>query len=339
MKIILTGGQGFLGRRILEFLLAKGHTVLAVVRRTAPELTALGAEIILTNLADLTTLKAAPCWSKGVDGVIHCAAKSGIWGPLNDYIQANFIITFNLATLARRLGATWFVYTSSPSVIHTGQPLAGVDESVPYAENPRHGYPYSKMLAERLILSLNEPSFKTVALRPHLIWGPGDPHLLPRLIQRARSGSLFLFKSTALIDATYIDNAAHAHILAAEKLAAGAEIGGRVYFITQGEPLTAIAMIEKLLAAALPLQSPPHLRPKFQLPATWSRPVSFLLETVWSSLKLTGEPPLTRFLAEELTLPHWFNLSRARVELGYKPIVTLVEGLNRLAASFEINQQ
>jgi nucleoside-diphosphate-sugar epimerase len=195
------------------------------------------------------------------------------------------------------------------------------------------------MLAERLILSLNEPSFKTVALRPHLIWGPGDPHLLPRLIQRARSGSLFLFKSTALIDATYIDNAAHAHILAAEKLAAGAEIGGRVYFITQGEPLTAIAMIEKLLAAALPLQSPPHLRPKFQLPATWSRPVSFLLETVWSSLKLTGEPPLTRFLAEELTLPHWFNLSRARVELGYKPIVTLVEGLNRLAASFKINQQ
>jgi nucleoside-diphosphate-sugar epimerase len=186
------------------------------------------------------------------------------------------------------------------------------------------------MLAERLVLAAGHAAgFQAVALRPHLTWGPGDPHFMPRLVARARAGRLFLLKSQALVDATYIDNAAWAHVLAAEKLAGGAPLGGRAYFIAQGEPLTAGAMIEKLLAAVSP-PGGPALKPAGTLPAWLGLAAASGLEKAWSLLRRPGEPPLTRFVAEELTLPHWFDLSRARRDLGYKPLVSLDEGLKRL---------
>lgn len=325
MKILLTGGQGFLGRRVLDFLLEKGHSVRAAVRRPAPELAALGAEVVPADLNDPEATRRA---AQGVEGVVHCAARSGVWGPLNDYIQANTMATINLLAAARRGGAGWFVHTSSPSVVHTGRPLDGVDESAPYMANPEQAYPYSKMLAEKAALAANEPGFLTVALRPHLIWGPGDPHFLPRLAAKAKAGRLWLLKSEALVDATYIDNAAQAHVLAAEKLAGGAEdVGGHAYFIAQGEPLTAADMIVKLLAA---ISGPEPLTVRGYLPAGLGRAAGTALEKIWKILSLKGEPPLTGFVAEELTLPHWFNLDRARRDLGYDPAVSLAEGLRRL---------
>jgi nucleoside-diphosphate-sugar epimerase len=329
MKILLTGGQGFLGRRVLDFLLEKGYRVRAAVRRPAPELEALGVETIRADLRDPEAARRA---AQGVEGVIHCAAKSGVWGPLDDFIQANTLATSHLLTAARQGGAGWFVHTSSPSVAHSGRPLAGVDETAPYAAAPCHAYPYSKMLAEKIALAADQPGFRTLALRPHLIWGPGDPHFLPRLTAKARAGRLWLLKSTALVDATYIDNAAQAHLLAAEKLAANpGQVGGRAYFIAQDEPLTAADMLLKLLAAAA--RPGENLAPRGFLPARLGLAAGSALEQVWKLLGLHGEPPLTRFVAEELTLPHWFDLSRAKQELGYHPAVSMAEGLRRLAAS------
>ncbi|MDR2724759.1 MAG: NAD-dependent epimerase/dehydratase family protein [Candidatus Adiutrix sp.] len=323
MKILLTGAQGFLGRRVLEMLRERGHEVRVLVRRPAPELSGL-AEIREADLSAGPEVLARA--AAGCGGVIHCAARSGVWGKLPDFIQANFLTTLNLLTAVRVSGLGWFVHTSSPSVVHTGRPLDGVDESAPYL-SAGPGYPYSKMLAERLVLGSGLPA---VALRPHLIWGPGDPHFLPRLVARARSGRLFLLESKALLDATYIDNAAWAHVLAAEKLASGAPISGRAYFIAQGEPLTAAGMIEKLLAAVSP-PGGPLLKAAGTLPAGLGLAAAAGLEKIWSLFGLPGEPPLTRFVAEELTLPHWFDLSRARQDLGYQPLVSLAEGLRILA--------
>jgi nucleoside-diphosphate-sugar epimerase len=183
------------------------------------------------------------------------------------------------------------------------------------------------MLAERLVLAANGPGFNTVALRPHLIWGPGDPHFMPRLLNRARRNALWLLKSEALVDATYIDNAALAHILALEKLAKGAPIGGRAYFIAQGEPRAAAELIGKILEAA----SGGRAAVRGTLPAWLGKAGGFILERMWNLLKLAGEPPLTSFVAEELTLPHWFNLEAARRDLGYDPPVSTALGLAKLA--------
>lgn len=327
MKILVTGGQGFLGRRVLELLLEEGHQVKALVRREAQDLAALGAEIVRGDLLAPETLISA---TKGVDGVIHCAARSGIWGPLDDYIQANTVTTWHILNAARRAGAAWLVHTSSPSVVHTGRPLEGVDESAPYTNSPRQAYPYSKMLAEKLVMAADEPTFRTAALRPHLIWGPGDPHFLPRLTAKARSGRLCLIRSQALVDGTYIDNAAQAHLLAARKLAGpqAAEVGGRAFFIGQGQPLTAAAMISNLLAAVSRESEPLSVRR--YIPAWLGLAAGTAIETVWPWLGLKSEPPLTRFVAEELALPHWFNLTLAQKLLGYTPAISLEEGLHRL---------
>lgn len=332
MKVLLSGAQGFLGGRVLDFLLERGYEVRAIVRRPAPELKARGVDVVEADLRDLKAVRRA---ALGAAGVIHCAAKSGVWGPLDDYIQANLSTTFNVLTAARRAGAGWLVYTSSPSVVHTGAPLDGVDEKTPYAANPAHPYPYSKMLAEKLVLAADDPSsFRTVALRPHLIWGPNDPHFLPRLTAKARAGRLWLPRSEALVDGTYIDNAAQAHLLAAEKMRAddGADIGGRVYFIAQGQPLTAAELIGRILQAVsgTALAGGRELRIKGYLPAWLGRGAGAALEMLWSALKIKAEPPLTRFVVEELTQPHWFRLDQARKDLGYGPAISMEEGLRRL---------
>jgi len=332
VRILLSGGQGFLGGRVLDFLLERGYEVRAVTRRPAPELTARGVQVVQADLRDTEAIRQA---ALGCAGVVHCAARSGVWGPLDDFIQANLLSTANILTAARRAGAGWLVHTSSPSVVHTGAPLDGVDESAPYAVNPAHPYAYSKMLAERLVLAADDPSsFRTVALRPHLIWGPKDPHFLPRLAAKAGAGRLWLLKSEALVDGTYIDNAAEAHLLAVNKMRAGegADIGGRAYFIAQGQPLTAAELISRILEAisGTPLARGRDLKVRGLLPAWLGRAAGFTLEKVWGMLKLKAEPPLTGFVAEELTLPHWFKLDRAKNDLGYVPSISMDEGLRLL---------
>lgn len=327
MKILLTGAQGFLGGRILDFLLKENYDLRVLVRRPAPELARRGVEVCR---GDLRQPSQAILAAEGIEGIVHCAAKSGVWGSLNEFIEANALSTYNLLCAARRHGAKWFVHTSSPSVVHSGRPLEGIDESAPYGENPQHGYPYSKMLAEKMVLAADEPSFRTTALRPHLIWGPGDPHFLPRLTAKARAGRLWLLKSNALVDGTFIDNAALAHVLAVKKMISGnaAQIGGRAYFIAQGEPLTAADFIQKILdAASGPGQ---ELKIRGLIPAGLGLMAGTLLEGIWRLFHLKNEPPLNRFLAEELSLPHWFSLEGARLDLGYEPVISMALGLEKI---------
>ncbi|MDR1578670.1 MAG: NAD-dependent epimerase/dehydratase family protein [Deltaproteobacteria bacterium] len=326
MRVLVTGANGFLGGRVATLLLEKGFDIRVLVRRPAPNLVALGAEAYLGDLADLPSLERA---TDGVEGVIHCAAKSGVWGPLSDYVENNAMGAARILEVARQRRVRYFVYTSSPSVVHAGGDLRGVDESAPYMNDTAQPYAYSKMLAERLVLRANTPDFQTLALRPHLIWGPGDPHLSPRLVERAKRGRLHLFSGGPyIVDATYIDNAATAHILALEKLAAGAPVGGQAYFIGQDHPMDLTLLVNLLLRAA-------GVEPvKARINKSLGRFLGWSLEKIWTLARIAKEPPLTLFTARQLSSSHWYNLERAKTALGYQPWVSLEEGLQRLAASW-----
>jgi nucleoside-diphosphate-sugar epimerase len=205
-----------------------------------------------------------------------------------------------------------------------------VDESVPYPSYFEAHYPKTKAIAERLILRANDDDLATVALRPHLIWGPGDTNLIPRILARARAGRLRrIGKASKRIDSVYIDNAAEAHVLAADRLAPGSPIAGKVYFISQGEPVPLWDLVNRILAAA---GLPPVTR---TVPVWAARLAGWALEGVWGLLGRQEEPPMTRFLAGELATAHWFNLSAARRDLGYEPHVSIEEGLRRLAVYFK----
>jgi nucleoside-diphosphate-sugar epimerase len=220
------------------------------------------------------------------------------------------------------------VYTSTPSVVSAGGDLEGVDESVPYPAHFEAEYPRTKALAERLVLEANGPELRTVALRPHLVWGPGDTQLVARIVARARAGKLRLVgDGKALIDVVYVDNAAEAHLLAADRLEPGSPVAGKAYFISQGEPIPVGAMINAILAAAgLPAETR-TVPPRVAWFAGW------MLEGLHRVFRPGVEPRMTRFLARQLSTPHWFDISAARRDLGYSPRVSTEEGLRRLAKS------
>ena len=225
---------------------------------------------------------------------------------------------------------TRLVYTSSPSVVFNGRDMAGVDESAPYPTNFEAHYPRTKALAEQLVRAANDAHIATVSLRPHLIWGPGDNHLLPRLLARARAGQLARIGSRPnLIDTIYVDNAADAHLLAAERLAPGSAISGKVYFISQGEPIPMWEMVNKLLDAA---GAPPVSR---RVPVWLALSLAAAFEGTYRLLKIDGEPRLTRFVVSEMSTAHWFDISAARRDLGYSPRVSIADGLKQLRDSFQ----
>ena len=322
MKALVTGGGGFLGLAIVRRLVAQGTTVCSFSRQRHDELDALQVEQRLGDLADEAAVRSA---MTGCDVVFHVAAKPGIWGPYEDYHQTNFIGTKNVIGACREQGVSRLVYTSSPSVVFVGRDMEGVDESVPYPSRFAAHYPRTKAAAEQLVRAANDERLGTVSLRPHLIWGPGDNHLLPRLIARARAGQLRrIGDSKQLVDTTYIDNAAEAHLLAAEKLKPGAVVAGRVYFISQGEPLNLWAMINRLLEAA---GAPTVQR---TIPRGVALALAWGFENIHILLRRSGEPRLTRFVVQELCTAHWFDISAARRDLGYRPTVSISEGLHRL---------
>jgi nucleoside-diphosphate-sugar epimerase len=218
------------------------------------------------------------------------------------------------------------VLTSSPSVVHNGGDLDGVDESAPYARHFSSAYAQTKALAEQRVLAANGAQIATVALRPHFVWGPGDPNLIPRVLKQARAGRLRLIgDKPKKIDATFVDNAAEAHVLALDKLAVGSPIAGKVYFISQDEPVTHEALINSWLKAD---GFPPETR---RLPLGLAQFLGTTLEAIYSSLRIQREPPLTRFVVEQLSTAHWFNIAAARRDLGYAPRVSMAEGLARLS--------
>ena len=233
VTILVTGAGGFLGGRVVEQLVARGERVKALVRRKQERLLALGVECALGDVRDAAAVEAA---CRDVDVVHHVAAVAGLWGPWKHYYDTNVTGTENLIRACRLAGVTRLVFTSSPSVTFAGRDQCNVDEAAPYSKKWLAHYPHTKAIAEKLVLEANDAGgLLTCALRPHLIWGPGDQHLIPRLITRARSGQLRqVGDGKNLIDAVYVENAAAAHLLAADALSPGSVACGKAYFITNG---------------------------------------------------------------------------------------------------------
>jgi nucleoside-diphosphate-sugar epimerase len=323
VKILVTGGGGFLGQAICRQLVARGHSVRSMNRQRYPALDAIGVEQRSADVASLDLVIEA---AAGVDAIIHSAGRVGAWGRVEDYYETNVRGTDNVLAACELNEIDKLVLTSSPSVVHNGADLEGVDESVPYATHFSSAYAQTKALAEQRVLAANSAQLATVALRPHFIWGPGDPNLLPRILGRARRGQLRLIGDVAKkIDTVFVDNAAEAHVLAVEKVALGSPIAGKVYFISQGEPITHEALVSSWLKAD---GFPPETR---HVPVGLARFLGAALETIYQTLGISSEPPLTRFLVEQMSTSHWFNIDAARRDLGYAPRVSMAEGLARLS--------
>lgn len=269
----------------------------------------------------------------GAHAVFHIAAKAGVWGPVDDYFKANVVASRNVVVACRKAQVPYLVYTSTPSVVFSGEPFRGEGESLPYGRNWLCSYAESKATAEKETLDANEPGRLGVcALRPHLIWGPGDPHIIPRLVERARSGRLRrVGNGNNQVDISYIDNVARAHLNALSALQQG-KAGGKPYFISQGEPVNLWEWINDLFERL----EMPRLQKSISLPMAYR--VGGVCEFLWKSLKLSGEPPMTRFVATELGKDHYFDISAARRDLAYEPIVSTEEGLQRTVDWF-LNQR
>jgi len=264
--------------------------------------------------------------AQGCDIIFHVAAKAGIWGDYAEYYQANVTGTEAVIAACRANSIARLVATGSPSVVFDGSDIENGNESLPYPDHYEAHYPQTKMLAELLVLQANSPNLATVSLRPHLIWGPGDNHLVPRIIAKAKADRLKRIGSRpCLADTVYIDNAAKAHLLAADRLSTGSKIAGKAYFITNDQPVPLWDMVDRILAAGgLP---PVSGRISPQL----ARVIGIVCEKIWGVLKLSGEPPMTRFVANELSTAHWFDISAAKRDLGYYPEISIEVGLKRLA--------
>lgn len=330
MRALVTGGGGFLGTAICRRLLAAGHEVVALNRGDYPHLAELGVEAVRGDMAAEGVVAEA---ARGCEVVFHTAARAGSWGSHESFHRPNVLGTQRVLEACRALGIPKLVFTSSPSVAYGPEDgdVEGADESLPYPERYEALYPQTKAEAERMVLAADGPELSTVALRPHLIWGPGDTQLAPRIIERARSGALRLVGEPKLIDTIYVDNAAQAHLDAAERLGPGAACAGRAYFLSNDEPVLSHDMINRILAAA---GLPPCEK---TVSAGVARFAGGVFEGVWGLLGRTDEPRMTRFVAHQLSTAHWFDISAAKRDLGYVPAVSVDEGMARLAAWFEAN--
>jgi len=332
---LVTGANGFLGRYLVEQLVDRGESVRAMVRQPDAQLASLGVEIFLADLGDAAALAGA---CQGVHTVHHTAAIAGIWGPWKTYYETNTLGTVRLLEAARNAGVRRFVYTSSPSVTFDGRDQCNVDESAPYARRWLAHYPRSKALAEQAVLAAHGvEGLSTCALRPHLIWGPRDRHLIPRLMERAKEGKLLrVGDGTNLVDMIYVENAAMAQILAADALdgiedatpgsASSKGSGGKAYFLSQGEPVNCWDWINEVLALA----DVPPVKKSISRCTAWV--AGSVQEVVHTIGRLNSEPRMTRFLAAQLATSHYFDISAARRDFGYEPKVTTEQGMQRLAA-------
>lgn len=328
MRVLVTGGRGFLGRRIVELLLEEPEVaeVRSFARGSDDELAASGVEQVRGDLADAERVARA---TEGVDSVFHVAAKTGSWGSARSFLEANVRGTENVVAACRRHGVSCLIHTSTPSVVLDGSDLDHADESLPLASRFHACYPETKAEAERVVVAATSPTLRAVILRPHLIWGPRDTNLVPRILERARSGRLRRFSGPAKwITPTYIDDAAAAHLCAWRTLAGprGREVSGEAFFVTSGERIPTWEMVDRLLVA---MGEPPCSR---RIPPRLAYGLGAVLEALWSVLRVSGEPPMTRWVAEELGSTHCFAIDRAREALGYSPAVSIEEGLERLSS-------
>jgi len=325
MRALVTGGGGFLGGAIVRRLVERGWTVRALQRGSYESLEALGVEQIRGDIADSTVVSHA---MTGCDIVFHVAARVEMWGPIEPFHRTNVVGTENVLAAMSRHEVRRLVFTSSPSVVHSRDGLEGANESVPYPDHYGAAYPQTKAMAEMAVLASNGPDLATVALRPHLIWGPGDTNLVPQLLSRARAGDLrFVGDGSNLVDTVYIDNAADAHMLAADRLERGAACAGKAYFISNGDPWPLKKIVNGILGAG---GLPPEER---TVPLRAALVAGAMFESLYRIFPTAGGPRMTPFIARNFGTPHWFDISAARRDLGYEPEVSIEEGLRRLAVS------
>jgi 2-alkyl-3-oxoalkanoate reductase len=324
MKALVTGGGGFLGGGIARYLHESHHAVMVVGRHQYPHLPK-GVKSVQVDIRDLDALCKTMA---GVEAVFHTAAFAGIWGKAEEFYSINVEGTRNIIKACQLNGVQKLIFTSSPSVVYGTSSLKGVDESVPYPNDYLCEYPRTKAIAEKMVIEANSVDLATVSLRPHLIWGPGDPHLIPRLLAKAEKGRLVqVGQGDNEVDIIYIDNAVQAHIKACESLDIDSSSRGKVYFVSDGEPVNLWQWIGEVLQKS----GRPPVTKKISY-RTASRLGSFL-EGLYRLGNIEQEPPMTRFLASQLATSHYFNISRAKKDFGYMPLVSSAEGMNRLIAS------
>ena len=311
MKVFVTGGGGFLGQYICRVLIAEGYQVVAFQRGAHPELEAMGVQVRRGSITATDALAAA---MQGCEAVIHTAAKAGVWGPRSEFFTTNLDGTRNVLAVMERQGIKRLVHCSSPSIVFNGSSIDGADESIPYGRNWHCAYPESKALAEQAALEWGRSGRgRIIALRPHLIWGRGDPHLLPVVIERSRAGRLRIVGGGRnRVDITRVENAAAAHILALRALDKPSAVN-RPYFIGQADPVVLWDWINDLLQR---LGIGPIRR---SVPYSAAYALGGLCEGIWSALKRPDIPPMTRFVAQSMGKSHWFSIEAARRELGYQP--------------------
>jgi 2-alkyl-3-oxoalkanoate reductase len=322
VKVLVTGASGMLGRATAQALIERGDDVCVLQRRASM----LGCREVLGDVADQDVVRRA---AAGQDAVVHLAAKVDVVGRWSDYVHANVEGTRSVVQGCLAGGVARLVQVSSPSVAHQGRSLVGVGAGVADPATARGHYSRSKAVAERLALAADGTDLAVTAVRPHLVWGPGDTQLVARLVDRARAGRLPLLGSgAALIDTTYVDNAADALVVAAEQLTPDGPLAGRAFVVTNGEPLPLRTLLEQICAAA---GVPPPAR---DLPLGAARGMAAAAERLWAFARPGDEPPATRFLVDQLALAHWFDPRPFRDATGWRPAVSIAEGMRRLAAFY-----
>ena len=326
MRVLVTGGSSLIGAGVVAALASRGDEVVVQQRNRADAVDALEVRQELGDIRDAQVVQAA---ATGCDAIVHLAAKVGVVGPWEDYRSVNVDGTHNVLAAARRLGIGRVVHVSSPSVAHGGEPIVGAGADDPVVGRHHAWYPESKAIAEIEALGSADDHLGVVAIRPHLVWGPGDTQLVGRIVERAAAGRLALVGGgRALVDTTYIDNAVDALVAALDAVGPGARCSGRAYVVSNGEPRTIRELVEGICrAAAVPFE------PK-SVSLRVGRSLGAIVERAWPLLRRDGEPPLTQFLAEQLGTAHWFDPRPAREDLGWTPRVSIDEGLARLAAWF-----
>ncbi len=328
LKVLVTGGGGFLGSAIVKRLAERRYHVRSFSRNLYPELSSMGIEQIQGDICNKTAIEQA---LRGVDLVFHTAAKAGIWGDYFDYYRTNVTGTQNIIAGCKKHHISRLIYTSSPSVVFNGTDMEGVNESVPYPATYHAYYPQTKAIAEQHVIKAAGQGLMTIILRPHLIWGPRDKHFVPRIIARANH-LIRVGNGKNLIDTVYIDNAADAHILAADGLEKNPKLSGNIYFISQGDPVPLWDMINHILKAA-------GLDPvRRSMPRKMAWLIGGMLEFAYRTFNISGEPRMTRFLADELAKAHWFDISASGKDLGYAPRISIKEGLRCLESWLQNKQ-
>lgn len=310
MEVLVTGGRGFLGKHVVRKLLQRGHTVRTLGRSQVDGYGTLGVKHFQGDVTNVDDVDRAV---RGVYAVFHVGAKAGVWGKWEDYYSCNVVGTRNVVAACKKNGVRDLIYTSTPSVVFEKDDIINGDERLPYAKKFLCHYAHTKRIAEEFILQSNDDELRTVALRPHLLWGSGDPHLLPRIVEKARRKELVqVGNGTNLVDITHVENAAEVHVLAWDALNAGC-VAGKAYFISDGAPVNLWDWIRGLLKR---MELPPIQRTISFRKAYFA---GALLEGVFKILPTNEEPPMTRFLACQLAKSHYFNIDAARRDLKFTP--------------------